>query len=830
MPPLNLPEPHAPGCPVAHTPTPQQQAVIDRREGTTVVLAAVGSGKTTTLSHRLAAALTDAPPVRPERVLAVTFTNRAARHMRESLAEVIGENTAQRVILSTFHALCVRILRSDPPGAGLSADFRILDEDDTAELLGELSVSAPTKAMYALGRAASAVPLGGCHVADWHQGLVGGFDWGPAYARALQLRGAVDFAGLVYLTRALLTDVPDAAGRWSTAFDLVQVDEVQDTHVSEYEVLRVLAAQARSLCLVGDLDQTIYSWRGSAPKALLHHLQADFGPVETLSLTRNFRSTRRLLAVADAVAAEMPDRASDMEPATSSVDGAWPTLTTYSTQDREAEGIARHIGRAVAAGTDPERIAVLVRTHADLATIAAALAQAAVPHTTLEQFKFYRRAEIKDALAVARLVSDPHDDVAARRVARRMVRRVGPATLARIVDEGAPAGLRLTDLLDEDTVQQGDPMWRLESADCVVLDTETTGFDPDSDEVIEVAAVRLRGGKVSDDPQDRFEALLRNTVPVGASEEVHHISDARLREEGEDAAVVLRRLADWMGRQSIAGHNVAFDVRMLQGHARRLGIELPLTVRFDTLHYARRLVHHTRDHKLGTLVEALDIEHIPTHRALDDVLATAQLAAVLAERGRTGRARRWAVLQREAPLFAKLRAALDRWRRAGLRPGKLVRRICDEVLRYRGDDGPARIARVHELSRRLDALDRPELSASQALQQTLDRAALVREVDALATTPGVRVLTIHQSKGLEFDHVYVPALTEPGLPSWFALRDSTPDDSSPIDEERRLFYVAITRARLQLHLSHHQRGRRGSRRPSRFLAGLTQVVRPIAGP
>jgi len=813
-------------------PTEEQRAVIELLSGTVLVLAAVGSGKTTTLSHRIAHALASDPALRPERVLALTFTNRAADHMAQSLEETTGAMATERMTISTFHGLCARILRSDPPGAGLPSDFRILDEDDARELLEELGLTAPVQAMHALAEAASKTPMGACSVEAWHKGLVGGFDWGARYAEALSQRGAVDFAGLVYLTRALLTQIPEASGRWSTAYDMVLVDEVQDTHVSEYEVLRVLAAQATSICLVGDLDQTIYTWRGSAPRELLDHLDRDFGPVQSLHMTRNFRSTRHLLRTATALAEAMPDRASDMRPAEGLSDGEPPRLTSYSSPDAEARSIATQVADALASGTPADRCAILVRTHKAIARLAGALAHDAVPHTTAEHFRFFRRAEVKDALSVARLVHDRHDEVAARRIARQMIRGVGPATLRRIRTEGRPVGLRLTDLLDAAAIRQGDPFWVLERPDCVVLDTETTGFDPDDDEVIEVAAIRLRGGEYSGKPKDCFQAILRNTVPVGRSEAVHGISDAELAANGQDPAEVFAALRDFIGSQPIAGHNVGFDRRMLEAHSARVGPALALTIRFDTLHFARRLVRDAPNHKLSTLVEHLNIPFVPTHRALDDVLATAALARVLAREAEPGRARRWSLLAKEGPAFARLRTALERWAASPRRPAVLLRTITKQVLKYSTADAQKRLANLEELARRVEASDDPRVPPARALARVLERAALVRDVDALDGTPGVRVLTMHQSKGLEFDHVWVPGLRDGGVPSWFAVKGHRESgDESGINEERRLLYVAITRARMQLHLSWYRQDDRGrSQEASRFVTELGQTLRHVAGP
>ena len=810
----------------APPPTPEQQAVIDDQEGTLVVLAAVGSGKTTTLGRRIARAL--AAGLRPERVLALTFTNRAAHHMRESLARVVAPEVARQVTLSTFHGLCAQILRTAPAEAGLPADFRIVDEDDAQELLADhFPEGGPRQAFFRLAEAASAAPLGSCRVDTWHSGALLAEPWAPAYAQALQDRGAVDFSGLVYLTRAVLGAPGEAQDLWRTRFDMVQVDEVQDTHLSEYEVLRVLASRSTSLCLVGDLDQTIYSWRGSAPQALLARLDADFPPVRTRALTRCFRATKRVLAVADALATGLDDRSSTVVAAAGRPEGERPVLRSYETAELERQGVATTAAGLLRAGVAPERIAVLVRTNKAIAQLSATFTSRGLPCTTVEQFKFFRRQEVKDTLALARLVVDRRDELAARRVAGRLVVGVGAKTVQRIVQQGRACGLRLSDLTDPATVAHGDPLWALAGQDVVVLDTETTGFDPLEDEIIELGAVRLRGGRWSGDPADTFSALLRNTRPVGASEAVHHISDARLRQQGQPPATVLADFAAFLGDLPIAGHNVAFDRKMIEGHSARLGQPLRLRVLVDTLDAARRLLP-AGPHKLGALLARLGITGVEnSHRALDDVKATVALLHALADRAQAGAPDRQALVAREAGAFGRLRTALDRWAGLGQRPHALIQTIAKEAMGPKLRRDPQRIARMARLSElvgRIRAMDRPALAPDLALAAVLEQLALSRDVDALEDKPGVRILTMHQSKGLEFDHVIVPGLHEGGLPSWWVARA---EDEDALQEELRLLYVAVTRARQGLHLSWAAKGDRGhSQRPSRFLAAVPERLLP----
>jgi len=794
-------------------PTPEQQAVIDAQTGVVLVLAAVGSGKTSTLSLRIAAAL--ARGVEPQRILALTFTNRAAGHLRESLVRAVGEPAARKVVTSTFHALCALILRQDGPSVGLPRDFHIADEEDTAELLRELGEREPAATLFALQAHASATPLGAATPALWTSGGFSEHPLAARYTAALADRAALDFGGLVFLCRALFNTDPAAAERWGQRFDVVLVDEVQDTHLSEYEVLRALAAQAGSFCLVGDLDQTIYGWRGSAPKALLAALRADFGEVTELHLTLSFRCSPAILALADRLAAAMPDRRSTVRAPADRPAGEEPRLSALPTADEEHREIARLAAASIEGGRSPEQIAVLVRTHLLIADLIAAFARAGVPSATLETFQFFRRAEVKDALCLLRLIVDPNDEAAARRVARRLVQGLSADKVDAITRAAAPLGLRLGDLLDPNSVAAMDPFGPLLSPDLIVLDTETTGLDPRADEVIEVCAIRVRQGQP--DLAGSFHALLRPTRPLGDSVKVHGITEARLTAEGRDAAEVMDALQAFCGELPVAGHNIRFDLRMLAAHGRRLGRDLRLRRGYDTLPLARRLLR-SPNHKLGTLIAALNIPFVPTHRATDDVRATIALAEALAARASEQAPARRGFLLQHAPTLARLRAALSQWGALDLRPADLLDVLIDKLLRHKYPGEAERLTHLAELSRRMRLADDPALPAQAALERFLDQAALSRDGDPLDGKPGVRVLTMHQSKGLEFDEVFVPGLVEGGMPSYRSLQEG---GEAAIEEERRLLYVAITRARERLYLSWSERNRWGRPAPpSRFLQEL----------
>jgi DNA helicase-2/ATP-dependent DNA helicase PcrA len=786
--------------------SPRQRAIAECTDKTVLVLAAVGSGKTTTLSERVAFAISKG--VEPARILAITFTNRAAQRMRESLQER-DAIAARRMHVHTFHGLCAWILRTEARQLGLSPSLWVHDEEDSEALVKALGVDQPRKAMFRLHAEMSNEDVGGASLHRYATAAFSSEPWAKRYLSALSERGAVDFAGLVYLARAALSESESAASRWADRFDWVQVDEVQDTHLSEYDVIRHLSAKAQSLCLVGDLDQTIYGWRGSEPKALIERIEQDRGPATRIVLEENFRSTKALLRCADAVAAGLSDRATHVQAAEGLEEGVEPEVAIFPTPDDEAVGIARRAADRIQAGVSPKDIAVLARTNWTIALIAKALSAHQVPHATIEAFRYFRRMEVKDALALLKLVVDRNSPAAAHRIALKLVRGIGVEKLKRIQREGNDVGLRMVDLLDTTIVERGDPLWGLDCEEYVVLDTETTGVNPTTDEIIEVAAVRVRCGEMV----ESYQALVRPTRPVGDSESVHGLSDELLAREGRDPGTVFKEFQAFIGSSPVAGHNVRFDLRMLDSHGQRVGTPMQFGPSFDSLRYARRLLR-SDSYRLGDLATLLKLPEDPTHRALDDVKTTVHLFARLADRSHRSRTQRRQLLAQFAPAFDKLRLSLDRWAAQGERPGVLVHRILHEgglLAYYRRKLDEGRLGHLEDLSQRIARLDDPSLPPVEAARRALDQASLAREQDLLDAMDGVRVITIHQAKGLEFDHVFVPGLADGRFPMWSAIENGN------TDEDRRVFYVAVTRAKKTLTLTSYEKDRRGLCAPSRFL-------------
>jgi DNA helicase-2/ATP-dependent DNA helicase PcrA len=812
-------------------PNHEQKSVLDHLYGTLLVLAPAGTGKTRIMADRLAAVIANGMPA--EKTLGVTFTNRAAEHMRKAVRVSCGAS-AKECRIQTFHGLCAWMLRMEARDLGLPADFVIYDEQDSIDLLRQcLSGTdiSPDSAFWQLSQMKSDCPNGSLILSQIPQ-----LDTSRLaeplrkairiYHEHLAERNALDFSDLLYRTRAMLATLPEKRRKWSGRFQWIQMDEVQDTHVSEYEVIRLLASQATGIAFFGDLDQTIYEWRGSNPDEVINRVKADFGPVTELPLRDNYRATKALLRVADRHAATLAHRRTRTQPAATLLEGATPECHHAGDSSSEADWIASRLKRMLTGG-DPGRIGILTRTHKRSQAVSTALAYHGIPHLTVEEFDFFRRQEIKDLLARLRLLQNSADSGALQRLILRPACGIGPATLRSIWSDGQPCGLRLTDLAQLRSHQHGEPYQTLLNAlahgTVVVFDVETTGLSPAVDEVIDLGAVKLVGGR----PAERFEALLRPSRPLGASASVHGISEETLQTHGRDPAEVFHEFARFAEGAVLVGHNISFDLSMIHAHATRLGIALPTLPWDDTLDLARRFLDLER-HDLTTVSRHLDTPNRPSHRALSDALATADVLMRLRPQLAAGAPDRQKLIARHGRSFLPIAEKLTAWHNLSntLRPAELAQRVLDEsglLDSYEetptigsGGEGFPRAANLKRFIQFFHQHDDPARPPADMLGELTHRIALARNLDFLADDDhSIPILTVHQSKGLEFDTVFVAGLTEDEFPSYYSKQDLK------LEEEKRLFYVAITRAKRHLILSSYQTNDWGrTKPPSSFLKGL----------
>jgi DNA helicase-2/ATP-dependent DNA helicase PcrA len=440
----------------------QREAVL-HRDGPLLILAGAGSGKTRVICYRLAA-LIGGGHVRPEQVLAVTFTNKAAEEMRGRVERLLG-TTAPRLWVATFHAFCARLLRREAARIGLSRDFVIYDGVDqlnvVRQAMKELNLDpkiVPPKSL--LSRISQAknrlesvedVRRAGQSFADEQLATVY-----ERYARALRASQALDFDDLLLEAVRLFQESEAARNHYAERFRFVMVDEYQDTNRPQYLLVRYLAERHRNLCVVGDPDQSIYKWRGADLRNILD-FEDDFPETTVVRLERNYRSTQVILNAASGLIAHNRQRREKRLYTESG--GGEPILFHRANDDLEEADFI--LGQLRAATVGGDRAAVLFRTNAQSRVIEEALGRAGMRYRVVGGVRFYERREIKDALAYLKLLLNPDDDVSLRRVINVPARGIGPGVMTGL--EGIePPPERDAPLFDEpgEAPESGWSLWK----------------------------------------------------------------------------------------------------------------------------------------------------------------------------------------------------------------------------------------------------------------------------------------------------------------------------------------------------------------------------------
>jgi DNA helicase-2/ATP-dependent DNA helicase PcrA len=415
----------------------QSQAVA-AADGAVLVLAGAGTGKTRVLTTRLAHILASRR-ANPGEVLAVTFTNKAAREMRERLEAMIGR-AAEGVWLGTFHALAARILRRHAEAVGLTASFAILDTDDQLRLLKQVMAAAgiderrwPARALLAVierwkdrGLAPDRVPAG--DAGDWADGRAVALY--RDYQQRLATVNAVDFGDLLLHNLTLFADHPEILGHYQQRFRYLLVDEYQDTNLAQYLWLRLLAQRHRNLCCVGDDDQSIYSWRGAEIGNILK-FESDFPGALVVRLEENYRSTPEILAAAGGVIAHNRGRLGKTL-WTRAAGGEKVVVRGLWDAEQEARWVGEEIESLQRQRHPLSQIAILVRAGFQTREFEERFIALALPYRVIGGPRFYERQEIRDALAYLRLVRQPSDDLAFERIVNTPRRGVGTATLQKV--------------------------------------------------------------------------------------------------------------------------------------------------------------------------------------------------------------------------------------------------------------------------------------------------------------------------------------------------------------------------------------------------------------
>lgn len=412
----------------------QKEAVL-ATEGPVLVLAGAGSGKTTVLVNRIAYMISQ-KHIRPWNILAITFTNKAAREMKDRIERLLGD-TAKDMWIGTFHSVCVRILRSCIDLLGYSRDFVIYDTADTKtvmkECLRELDIdekSFPVRNVLSIISNAKndlmdAATFENVYKSDYRMSIIAKIYY--RYQTKLRKNNAVDFDDIILNTVKILSENPDVLSKYQDKFQYILVDEYQDTNNSQYLLINLLAQANRNLCVVGDDDQSIYKFRGANIGNILN-FEDDYSDVQKITLDQNYRSTQNILDAANSVISNNKGRMGKSL-WTSNGDGNKVFVYTGTNEYDEARYIARQIKKHFDEQGSFSDCAILYRTNAQSRVIEEMLMRESVPYKVLSGLRFYDRKEIKDIIAYLRVVYNPNDDVSLARIINEPKRKIGNATL-----------------------------------------------------------------------------------------------------------------------------------------------------------------------------------------------------------------------------------------------------------------------------------------------------------------------------------------------------------------------------------------------------------------
>jgi len=771
---------------------PQQQEGIQSVDGPVLLLAGAGSGKTRVITHRIAY-LVQERGVPADSILAVTFTNKAAKEMAERVDKILGHTSLAKPMLATFHSFCVRMLRRDIEalrvgGVGLTRTFAIYDEADqqavVKQALKRLGIDDKAlKPRVALGRISWAKN----HMIDPQEYFLASTN--PMeekiahifeiYKKELFKANALDFDDLLLETVRLLKSSSETRERYNRRYKYILIDEYQDTNRPQYELMKLLAGSSGNVCVVGDEDQSIYSWRGADIKNILE-FEKDFPGTRTIRLEQNYRSTQMILEGASAVVAHNIQRKGK---------NLWTAreggslIGYYQAPDGENEALfiadrVQKYLREAGAQEDTPRCAVLYRTNSQSRLVEEALRRHQIQYHMVGGFSFYDRAEVKDILSYLKLVQNVHDSVALGRVVNSPPRGIGKTTMETLERMALSSGMSTWDAVGraiEDKLLPQRALMALSSFRRLIEDARAMlgpGF-----------AEKLARDLVGDESP---------SLPSGAAENVSFEFGVDAEEEIVAAGAEVED----------TGADTSFDTSF------NFGFDFGPSEEISTIAPA-----NATDSDASHGIDAANFNPFAPVILKKSARTTMESAAEIK-------------IEDEKPAFRK--------------PGDAA--TLPELIKFLNDRSgyiraleeeatPESFSRIENLKELANAAQDAQ-ERGETLHEFLDHAALVSDADSYSEEARVTLMTLHAAKGLEFPLVFLTGMEEGLFPHSRTLTDPT-----GLEEERRLCYVGMTRAMDTLVMTRARYRRRyGSDMPeasiaSRFLEEVpAQLVEDLGSP
>lgn len=847
----------------------KQQQVINELNQNILLSAGAGTGKTNVLSYRVANIL-NKNRANADEILCLTFTNKACRELKNRITSQLDFETANKITIRTIHGFAYQVITTTAKKAQtIFKEFVIFDDEDQKTLIRQTIINFPKARALDIQYIVNCIEqlkqeralkhiytedIEADYTTIYHQHLkfnktfnqqqsdnltkffqFDGLNIIINYEFALQQMHGLDYKDLIANAYRLFQD-ENICSSWRKRYKCIMIDEMQDTSSFEYTMLEKLFP-ANNIMLCGDEFQTIYEWRGSNPQKILTAFTEKYNPL-IINFNENYRSTKLLLEMAyntlinlfcketilHSYAKNLLSKSSEL--------GHKIELKQANSLANEAQWIFQNIVNLLPLVKTPTQIAILVRQNNYLQNLTLHLNYLAniynqknqeepIHFIQIDNIRFFKRQEIKDVLSIMKYLINPNDYLSLQRILINLIPNIGIRTIKQISSaEYLQNGLRLSDFINANFQNPNyEPFSDLISAylskNIIVFDIEGTGTDIFADNIIQLSAIKIRKGKKIAE----FNRYLKSDKPVGDSEKVHHISDKYLQTHGENPKLVLQEFCQFIQDAIITGHNIrGYDMDILNQNLLKHNLK-PVdfsNINFDTLDLVRRFYPNLPNHKLEFLSNHFQFETKSNHNSLDDVFATWELLHKLLEDKIIPTAKKRSELINKqknkfihvAQIFQKLHNILN----DNLLLENLIAQIVEEfnlVNIYKANatqDGAVRLENIRNLFR----LAKAELNShrgTNGIKELLQYASLSNtDLDALTSShPKIPIITIHQAKGLEFDYEFLAGMNDDIFPSYFSTRNG-----SITEEEKRLFYVAITRAKKALFLS-------SSGRPSRLL-------------
>lgn len=846
----------------------EQQKVVNEQKNNIILLASAGTGKTNTLAERVTSIIKNGNS-KPSEILCITFTNKACKEMSDRVMKIVG-GEAKDITIRTFHSFCFDVVRTYAKrNTDIFSDFTIFDEDDCREVISKLSYYYATSNLMAtnmqIQRVIDFIKVERARietledrVLDEYKTVIDeifkfreekinqvctnkgnlnlnlknyikfhGHELVTLYDSKLREDHALDFNDLIILTKELFKD-EKVVRALKNKFKYINIDEVQDTSIIEYSIIEKLF-EGNNVLICGDFFQTIYSWRGSDPEMIFNKFKEKYNPVEII-FSKNYRATKNLNKASleflnNAFSSKVSTMYKNGILAESKEDGEKILLKETRGGREEARFIFDYVNKLCKNGEDLKRVCVLTRDNNYNIGLSEELYQiggyegADFEFILVDQFKFFRRQEVKDILAFLKLIANRYDSLSLKRIVNRLPTGIGMKTLDSIESyKYKEVGIRLADYIDPLVLEYGEKFSLLinefEKENIIVFDVESTGVDVTEDEIIQIAAIKLnKKGEVV----DKFEKFLKNKKPVKDSYYVHGFSDEMLQRIGEDKEKVLKEFVEYSKDSIIVGHNVQYDINILCSELERSNLGKPKFKTFyDTLDIYRRFYPGNINYKLENLSKVYDTKHKPSHDAMDDIITTGELLVrAINEKIKETSMERMALMSKNLKAFTVISKKLNELFKIAesKRPYELVACVMNGFnikSMYAGDENKEKLNRLRDLYALFRDLDDNSKGNRDALLDIIRITGLSNgELESLIINrtkkPRIPIITVHQAKGLEFDTVFLAGIQNNTFPSYMAIKEGN------LSEEKRVFYVAITRAKKRLVITYNSQGKYGHR-------------------